>query len=102
MPAAAIKRIVVQTTLSDKQALVAKAKAFDMTVSELLRRGAFAYSPEESDQDLGALADASKGASDRAGSAIDDALAFIAASNKRIASMEAAAKSSKAEARAAR
>jgi hypothetical protein len=43
------------------------------------------------DEELGALADAAKGAADRAGSAIDDAMAYIAASNKRIASMESAA-----------
>jgi len=46
---------------------------------------------DESDQELGALADAAKGAADRAASAIDDAKAFLAASNKRIASMESAA-----------
>lgn len=100
MTATAIERIVVQATLSDKQAIVAKAKAFDMPVSELMRRGAFAYASDEADQELGVLADAAKGAADRAGSAIDDAMAFIAASNKRIARMEsAAAKSSKAVAR---
>ena len=68
-----------------------------MTVSELMRRGAFAYGSDESDQKLGALADAAKSAADRAGSAIDDAIAFIADSNKRIASMESSvAKSAKA------
>jgi hypothetical protein len=101
MAATAIERIVVQTTLGDKQAIAAKAKKFDMPVSELMRRGAFAYASDEDDQELGALADAAKGAADRAGSAIDDAMSFIAASNKRIASMEAvAAKSAKAEAKA--
>ena len=99
MAATAIERIVVQATSRDKQAIAAKAKKFDMPVSELMRRGAFAYASDESDQELGALADAAKGAADRAGLAIDDAMAFLAASNKRIASMEsAAAKSSKAAA----
>jgi hypothetical protein len=91
MAATAIERIVVQATLSDKQAIVAKAKAFGMPVSELMRRGAFAYTSDEADQELGALADAAKGAADRAGSAIDDAMVFIAASNKRIAKMDSAA-----------
>ena len=99
MTAFAIERIVVQTTPKDKQAIAEKAKNLDMPVSELMRRGAFAYAADESDQEIGALADAAKVAADRAGSAIDDALAFIAASNKRIAKMElAAAKSSKAAA----
>ena len=38
--------------------------------------------------ELGALADAAKRAADRASGFIDDALAFIATSNKRIAAME--------------
>ncbi|BCO29444.1 hypothetical protein MIZ03_4367 [Rhodoferax lithotrophicus] len=37
---------------------------------------------------MGTLADAAKGAADRADSAIDGAMAFIAASNKRIASID--------------
>ena len=56
-----------------------------------MRRGAFADASDESDQEIGALADAAKGAADRAGVAIDDAMAFIEASNKRIARMESAA-----------
>jgi hypothetical protein len=82
---------------SAKKAVVSKV---DMPISELMRRGAFAYAPDESDQELGVLADAAKGAADRAGSAIDDAMAFIAASNKRIASMESnATKSANAAAK---
>ena len=89
--AAAVERIVVQTTEVDKKAIVAKARQLDMPISELMRRGAFAFQAEESDADLGALADAAQGAADRAGAAIDEALDFIAASNKRIAAMEAKA-----------
>lgn len=91
MAATAVERIVVQTTVGDKKAITAKAKKFDMPVSELMRRGAFAYASSEADEELGALADAARGAADRAGAAIDDALAFITASNLRIASMEQAA-----------
>lgn len=90
MTAKANERIVVPTTLSEKLTIAAKAKKFDMPVSELMRRGALAYSSDQADQELGALADAAKGAADRACSAIDDAMSFIDASNKRIASMEAA------------
>ena len=43
------------------------------------------------DEELGALAQAAKDAADRAVAAIDDALSFIAASNERMTSMEAAA-----------
>ena len=89
--AAAVQRIVVQTTAQDKKAIVSKARKLDMPVSELMRRGAFAYESSESDAELGALADAAKGAADRAGAAIEDALAFIEASNKRISAMESKA-----------
>jgi hypothetical protein len=64
-----------------------------------MRRGAFAYETDEADAELGALADAAKAAAERAGAAIDDALGFIDASNKRIATMEA--KAAKAQARKA-
>ncbi|MDM0117637.1 hypothetical protein QTI66_36635 [Variovorax sp. J22R133] len=87
--ATAIQRIVVQATTQDKKAIAAKAKKLDIPISELMRRGAFAYESEESDKELGALADAAKSAAERAGAAIDNALDFIAASEKRIAAMEA-------------
>ena len=97
--AAAVQRIVVQATVQDKKAIAAKARLLDIPVSELMRRGAFAYQSSESDAELGALADAAKAAADRAGTAIDNALDFIEASNKRIAAMEA--KASKASMRKA-
>ena len=97
--AAAVQRIVVQATVQDKKAIAAKARLLDIPVSELMRRGAFAYQSSESDAELGVLADAAKAAADRAGTAIDNALDFIEASNKRIAAMEA--KASKASMRKA-
>ena len=87
----ATQRIVVQTTALDKRAIVAKAKKLDIPISELMRRGAFAYQSDESDDALSALADAAKGAAERSAAAIDDALDFIELSNKRIATMEAKA-----------
>jgi hypothetical protein len=89
--ASAVQRIVVQATTQDKKAIVAKAKKLDIPISELMRRGAFAYESSDADAELGALADAAKAAADRAGVAIDDALHFIEASNERIAALEAKA-----------
>ena len=86
--ATAVQRIVVQATTQDKAAIVAKAKKLDLPISELMRRGAFAYESADSDAELNALADTAKGAADRAGVAIDAALDFIESSNKRIAAME--------------
>ncbi len=94
--AAAVERIVVQTTAQDKKAIAAKAKKLAIPISELMRRGAFAYDASQTDGEMAALADAAKGAAERAGAAIEEALSFIEASNKRIAAMEAkASKSSK-------
>ncbi len=96
MPSAT-ERIVVQTTLQEKKAIVAKAKRLALPISELMRRGAFAYESNENDAELAAFAEAAKAAATRSCAAIDHALSFIEASNKRIAAMQA-----KAAARAAR
>ena len=89
--ATAVARIVVQATAQDKKAIAAKARKLNLPISELMRRGAFAYEPKEADEELAALADSATAAADRACAAIDDALGFIDASNKRIAVMEAEA-----------
>jgi hypothetical protein len=88
---AAVERIVVQTTAQDKKAIVTKARKLKLPISELMRRGAFAYQASETDVELDALADAARSAAERACAAIDDALDFIEASNKRIAALEAKA-----------
>lgn len=95
--AAAVERIVVQATAQDKKAIAAKAKRLELPIAELMRRGAFAYQSAPADEELAALAGAAQAAAERAGAAIDDALEFIAASNKRIAAMET--KAAKAQAR---
>ena len=94
--ATAIARIVVQATEQDKKAIAAKARRLKLPISELMRRGAFAYSPDEADEELGALADSAKAAAERAGAAIDDALDFIAASDRRIEAMETEARKASA------
>jgi predicted RNA methylase len=89
--ATAIERIVVQATPQEKKTITAKAKKLGMPVSELMRRGATAYDAANNDAELGELADRAKLAAERASSSIDDVLAFVTASNKRIAAMEAKA-----------
>ena len=89
--AAATERIVVQATAQDKKAIAAKARRLALPVSELMRRGAFAYQSSEADADLATLADAAKVAAERAAVSIDDAIDFIEASNRRIAAMDAKA-----------
>src|SRR6218665_2892248 len=63
----AVQRIVVQASAQDKKSIVAKAKKLDIPMSELMRRGAFAYQSGEADAAFGALADAAKAAGGRAG-----------------------------------
>ena len=91
MPATAIERIVVQATPQEKKAIMLKARKLGLPVAELMRRGATAYEPGEADEELGVLADKAKAAADRASNSIDEMLAFVEASNKRIAAMEAKA-----------
>ncbi len=91
MAATAIERIVVQATAQEKSFISAKAKKLGIPVSELMRRGATAFKSADVEEELGALADAAKRAADHASNSIDDALAFITASNKRIEAMEAKA-----------
>jgi len=94
MMAGAVERIVVQATAQEKKAIAAKAKKLGLPIAELMRRGATAYRSTEADEELGGLADAARLAAERASASIDSALAFIEASNKRIAALEAKAKRS--------
>jgi hypothetical protein len=91
MSSAAVERIVVQATSNEKKAISAKAKKLGLPVSELMRRGAASYNSATEDEELGVLADAAKEAANRASDSIDEVLAFVEASNKRIAAMEAKA-----------
>jgi hypothetical protein len=88
---ATLQRIVVRTTARDRKAIAAKAKRLGIPISELMRRGAFAYEPVHKSDRLAALADDAKGAADRACAVIDEALGFVQRSNRRIAAMEAKA-----------
>lgn len=68
--AAAVQRIVVQVTAQDKKAIVVKAKRLEIPISELMRRGAFAYESSESDAGLVTLAEAAGAAAERSGIAV--------------------------------
>lgn len=87
---AAVERIVVQTTPLQKQAMVKKARRLNMTVSELMRRGATEYAPAA--MDLVALAEAAQASTERSIVMIDETTRIVAASNVRIATTEAKAK----------
>jgi len=82
----------MQATPQDKKPIAVKVRKLKRPVSELMRRHTFVYGRKGSDADLVPLANAATAAANRAGAAIEDALEFIAASNHRIAALEAQAK----------
>ncbi len=95
----ATQRVVVQTSGVDKRAFTAKAKKLGIPLSELMRRGAHAYSDGPVDEELGQLADTARAAAERSCDAIDQAVAFVQesqlqidASNARIEAMAKAAR----------
>lgn len=84
-------RIVVKVAAADRMAIKAKSRMLNIPMSELMRRAALAYGPDEHDDELSALACSAKGAADRCVDVIDQALKEVEKSNLRIAAMEAAA-----------
>ena len=85
--AAASERIVVQVTTSQKQAIATTAKRLGLNVSELMRQAAQGFTPSDDEADLLALIERVNASSKEANTALDDALSYIADSNKRIAAM---------------
>lgn len=82
------QRIPVLVTAAEKALISKRAKKAGLSVGEYMRRAAESYSTREDEQALTAMMDQMLKATDRAESAIDDAVAFIKASNQRIADME--------------
>ena len=92
MPAAT-ERVPVLMTPAEKKRVVSKANKAGLTTGEYMRRAAEGYRPADDDKALEAMINEMNKATRSAEKAIDDALAFVAASNKRIEEMEAKAKS---------
>ena len=80
--AAAVKRIVVKVTAEEKQAIAAKARRLRLSITALMRRGVFAFSPDDADAELRALADAPMTAANRACATIDSSLVLWALSRR--------------------
>lgn len=86
--ATATERIPVLVTPMEKGQIARMAKAAGVSMGEFLRRAATSYRPSEDDEVLLAMIDQMNKTTARARAAIDDALTFVEASNKRIAAME--------------
>ena len=88
----ATERIPVLMTPVEKKRIVAKAKKAGMKTSEFMRLAAEVYEPGEDEKALVSMINEMNKATANASKSIDEALAFVAASNKRISKMEAEAK----------
>lgn len=86
--ATATERIPVLVTATEKGQIAQMAKNAGLSMGEFLRRAAASYRPSEEDTMLVGMIDQMNKTSAQANAAIDAALAFVEASNKRIAAME--------------
>jgi uncharacterized protein (DUF1778 family) len=87
MPATA--RIPLQLEPSEKQAITKKAKAQGVSVNDYVRSAVRSFDPETlRDEEIDSLLAQVESSTQRAETALDDALAYISASQKRIAAME--------------
>jgi len=85
--ATATERIVVQVTASQKRAIANTAKRLGLNVSELMRQAAQGFTPANDEADINTLLERVDISTREANEALDDALSFVAESNKRIAAM---------------
>ena len=92
----ASERIPVLVTKAQKQRLTARAKAAGLSTGEYLRRAGEGYSPSEDEAMLDGLLSQVLKTTKQAEKAVDDALAFVAASEKRLAKLGASEQDRKA------
>jgi len=86
--ATATERIPVLVSPAEKSQIANMAKAAGLSMGEFLRQAASAFTPSEDDQILDGMIAQMNKTTAQANAAIDKALQFVAASNKRIAAME--------------
>ncbi len=86
--ATATERIPVLVTTTEKSKIAKMAKDAGLSMGEFLRRAATSYRPSEEDKLLEGMIDQMNKTTAQASASIDEALAFVDASNKRIAAME--------------
>jgi len=86
--AIANERIPVLVTPQEKALISKMAREADMSMGEFLRRAASSFRPSEDEKMLEGMIDQMLKTTAQASAAVDDALSFVDASNKRIAVME--------------
>jgi hypothetical protein len=86
--AATTERIQVLVTKAQKAFIAKKAIAADVSVGEFLRQAAESYEPEADADLIDGLLGQVRATTAEAMGALDETLAFVAASERRIARME--------------
>lgn len=86
--ATATERIPVLVTSQEKAMIAKMAQDAHLSMGEFLRRAAASFRPSEDEKMLEGMINQMLATTAQASAAIDDALAFVDASNKRITNME--------------
>jgi len=86
--ATATERITILITAKEKRQIAIMAKDARISMGELLRRAALSYPSSQNDRTLEGMIDQMNKTTVQAGYAIDKAMEFVEASNKRITVME--------------
>jgi hypothetical protein len=87
--ATATERIPVLVTPREKSDIARMAKAAGLSMGEFLRRAAAAFRPDDDERLIVPMIEQMVRTTAKASAAIDDALAYVDASNRRIARLEA-------------
>lgn len=85
----ATQRIPVLVTTREKSQIAKLAKDAGLSMGEFLRRAAASFSPSQDDAAIAGMIGQMLKTTKVANQALDDALAYVEQSNKRIAAMEA-------------
>ncbi len=84
----ATQRIPVLMTAAEKARIAKMAKSVDLSMGEFLRRAAAAYNPSQDEAIVAEMIGQMLKTTKAANRALDDALAYVVKSNRRIAEME--------------
>lgn len=82
------ERIPVLVSAAEKSRIAKRAEDAGLSMGEFLRRAASSYRPSEEDRLLEGLIDQVNKTTAQASAAIDEALAYVEASNQRLALLE--------------
>lgn len=91
------QRISVLVTQAEKRAIAASSKNAGMSVGKFMRRAASSFHPSQAGELLEGMLDQVLKSTARASAAIDDAVAYVEGSNKKLAILEGKRKANRSE-----